>query len=213
MCWIRMDWNRKRKAFCLLGDCPAKAGFWKGNPIWKSSYQSLQTICYLSGHTRVKFCSRQEQQHQDPGVTRGWPLAVWRGHRVRESRSLGFARERGLVAPGSASWAIVCESFAFPGHSLYCSYCSLSYLIAVSNKCSSSQPVIFTLLCFQFSSPAAAAGGEEWESSACLRCFIGNTKLRNAIPKPWHSTLRSHGPKASRQAEKEDKWSKKTMIK
>lgn len=45
-----------------------------------------------------------------------------------------------------------------------------------------------------------------------LRCFSGNTKLRNIIPKPRHSSLRSHGPKTSRQTEKQDKWRKQNMI-
>lgn len=87
-----------------------------------------------------------------------------------------------------------------------------SYFIAASNKLSLSQPVIFTILCLWFSTPATEAGGEELEAWHCLRCFSGNMKLRNTISKPWHSTLRSHGPKASRQVEKYDKWSKHNVI-
>lgn len=86
MCWIGMDPNRKRNAFCLLGNSPAKAGFWKGNLIWKSSHQCLQ-IC-LSGHARVNFWSRQERQGQEPGVNQWWPLTVWRGHRGSGSHVL-----------------------------------------------------------------------------------------------------------------------------
>lgn len=107
MCWIGMDWKRKKNTFCLLGDSPAKAVFWKGNLIWKSSYQSLQTICCVSGRARVNFCSRQEWQCQDSGVIQGWPLSVWRGHRGSGVTSLGFARDCARAAPGSASWATV----------------------------------------------------------------------------------------------------------
>lgn len=139
---------------------------------------------------------------------------MWRGHRgsnVKRTQShvlQGFPGNTVKMhqVPCPEQLCVNCLLFLYTLSSYY------SYFIAASNKLSLSQPVIFTILCLWFSTPATEVGGEELEAWRCLRCFSGNMKLRNTIPKPWHSTLRSHGPKASRQVEKYDKWSNHNVI-
>lgn len=130
--------------------------------------------CPGSVQDRVNFCSSQEGHSPEPGVIRYHH--AWQGgwHKVGWFSFLFcwgvWSSCTGFQGVSNCTW-IICLSYTHCYY--YCCFGSLSYFIAVSNKWFVSQPVIFTFLCLQLSSPSCHGGGGKWVSHVWSGEFQG----------------------------------------
>lgn len=115
---------------------------------------------------------------------------LWPGHRGYSTPPHNTAGDKeGHTLPGSAWWAVTCESFTSFVHTLCTVAATVHFLTSLlfpGDFFLLSAPNLH-LLCLQFSSPATHRGKRRGErvSSTWFGVFWWSTILGNTVPKPW----------------------------